>query len=135
MSSTDAGPEQHRDLLLELALLVNGRESVGHIFASLAERLLAAAAFDYASLFVVEDDPRFVRAVASFPAAIEPAAAGAVFREETVGVRLISGVPGGVEFALREMPALASLRNLHGAGMERAVPASGHGRPIRSRSR
>ncbi|HML97042.1 MAG TPA: GAF domain-containing protein [Tepidiformaceae bacterium] len=124
MSSTDAGPEQHRDLLLELALLVNGRESVGHIFASLAERLLAAAAFDYASLFVVEDDPRFVRAVASFPAAIEPAAPGAVFREETVGVRLISGVPGGVEFALREMPALASLRNLHGAGMERAWVAA-----------
>lgn len=120
MSSTDAGPRAYRDLLLELALLVNERESVERIFASLAERLLAAAAFDYASLFVVENDARFVRVAASFPVDVEPAIAGAVFREETVGVRSISGVPEGVEFALRDMPALASARNLHAAGLERA---------------
>lgn len=120
MSNTNAGPGQHRELLLELALLVNERDSVERVFASLAERLLQAAEFDYASLFVVEHDTRFVRVAASYPAEVEPAVTGAVFREETVGVQLVSSVPGGVEFALRDMPALASARNLHRAGMERA---------------
>lgn len=119
MSNADAGPKANRDLLLELALLVNERESVGRIFASLAERMLRAAEFDYASLFVLENDPRFVRAVASYPIEIEPAIAGAVFREETVGVQLIGGGADGVEFATSEVEDLASVRNLKAAGMRR----------------
>ena len=120
MSETDAAPLHYGDLLLELALLVNERGSVEEIFASLAGRLLEAADFDFSSLFVVDTDPRYVRAVASFPFEMGRAESGARFREETVGLRLIAELPDGLDFATAEMPALASARNLREAGMERA---------------
>ncbi len=120
MSRSDAAPAAHRDLLLELALLVNERSSVADIFASLAGRLLEAADFDFTSLFAVDVDPRYVRAVASFPFATEPAVAGARFREETVGLRLIRDSPEGLDFSTAEMLTLDSVRNLHASGMERA---------------
>lgn len=120
MSKADSVPLANRDLLLELALLVNERETVGNIFAALAGRLLEAADFDYASLFVVDTDPRFLRAAASFPFEVGPAVSGARFREATVGLQLISGVSAGLDFATGDMPALESARNLQAAGMERA---------------
>ena len=120
MSEADTAPLNHRDLLLELALLVNERGSVEEIFASLAGRLLEAADFDFTSLFVVDTDPRYVRAVASFPFEVGRAVAGARFREETVGLGLIAEVRDGLDFPTAEMPALESARNLHGAGLERA---------------
>ncbi len=120
MSRSDAAPAAHRDLLLELALLVNERGSVADIFASLAGRLREAADFDFTSLFVVDTDPRYVRAVASFPFDMGRAVAGARFREETVGLGLIAGLPDGLDFATAAMPALDSARNLDAGGMARA---------------
>lgn len=120
MSKADSVPLANRDLLLELALLVSERETVGDIFASLAGRLMEAADFDFASLFVVDTDRRFLRVVASFPFEMEPAVAGARFRNETVGLHLVSEFPDGLSFAPGEMPGLESARNLHAAGMERA---------------
>jgi signal transduction histidine kinase/CheY-like chemotaxis protein/transcriptional regulator with GAF, ATPase, and Fis domain len=120
MSETEATPQAHRDLLLELALLVNERGSVGEIFASLAGRILEAADFDYTSLLVVDADPRYVRVAASFPIEVGPAVLGARFREETVGLGAMAGRPEGLGLATAELPGLDSTRNLREAGMERA---------------
>jgi signal transduction histidine kinase/transcriptional regulator with GAF, ATPase, and Fis domain/ActR/RegA family two-component response regulator len=51
---------------------------------------------------------------------LEPAVAGARFREETVGLSLIREVSDGLDFATADMPALDSARNLHAAEMQRA---------------
>jgi hypothetical protein len=92
MSRSDAAPAAHRDLLLELALLVNERGSVADIFASLAGRLLQAADFDFTSLFAVDTDPRFLRVVGSFPLELEPPVAGAPVSGKTVW---LSHIPPG----------------------------------------
>lgn len=120
MSRHDAASQSRSDILLDLALLVTERRGVGEIFADFAARMLDGVAFDYACLFTAAEDPRVVRAVASYPPGVEPRFAGEVFPERSVGLRLLGSAPGGAEYGRGDIPDLVSGRNLMGSGFERA---------------
>ena len=64
---TPAHGDPNQAILLELALLMNERRSVAEVFASFAERLLAATRFEFTSLVTVEPDPRYARVVGRYP--------------------------------------------------------------------
>ncbi|MEO8540312.1 MAG: GAF domain-containing protein [bacterium] len=58
---------EHRDLLLELSLLLSERRGVDEIFASFAAHVRHGVTFDFTSLFVATEDPTMVRTVGNFP--------------------------------------------------------------------
>jgi len=121
MSRPDPALQSHGDVLLELALLVNERRSVEEIFAAFAGRMLDAARFDYATLqLVVEDDPRLIRAGASFPAQLRPAQARQIFPREDLGIDEIGTLSGGAEYTAATAPGFPSVRKVVEAGFQRA---------------
>ncbi len=87
-----------REVLLDLALLINGRRSVAEVFASFADRLLGGARFDYASLITFEADRRFVRVVGSYPDWARPEPGNEVFLERNAGIAPLEAFPGGREY-------------------------------------
>ncbi|HNM77627.1 MAG TPA: GAF domain-containing protein, partial [Tepidiformaceae bacterium] len=57
----------HRDLLLEISLLVSEQREIDEIFATFADHVRHGAAFEHASLLVITPDPGFMRLVGNIP--------------------------------------------------------------------
>ena len=57
----------HRDLLLEISLLVSEQREIDEIFATFADHVRQGAAFEHASLLVITPDPGFMRLVGNIP--------------------------------------------------------------------
>ncbi|MCZ2112197.1 MAG: response regulator [Dehalococcoidia bacterium] len=89
---------QQRAILLDLARLMSERRSVGEVFAAFSHQLLQVAEFDYASLVVVVDDPRYARIVGTYPVVIAPAVPGALFTERSFGISALPDGPEGTQY-------------------------------------
>lgn len=98
---TDADDEltgQQRAILLDVARLMSQRRSVGEVFAAFSRQLLQAAAFDYTALVMLEDDPRYVRIVGTYPFQMPPAIPGAVFTERSMRISSLPEGPEGTQY-------------------------------------
>jgi signal transduction histidine kinase/ActR/RegA family two-component response regulator len=111
--------DAHRDVLFELGQLMGQRTSLEDVFAGFAERILNVAAFDHASLFVVEPDARWARLVAAYPLADQLAGGDARFLSVELGLAALAAIPGGYEYSAAEV-GIRSTQELHAAGYERA---------------
>lgn len=115
----EAAQSEHRELLLDLALLVSERRSLAEIFSAFAESLLGATAFAHASLAVLEPDPRFMRVVGSFPPAVQPPPGDDIYPTRDAEVEAVAAIEGGLQYALAKVD-LPFARFMADAGLERA---------------
>ena len=111
-------PANRRTLLLELALLVTERQSLGDVFAAFAQSLVEFARFDYASLLVLEPDRPFVRVVGAFPAEAASGGSPTLFPANDAGMEHLPAFPQGVWYNPADIPGEA-LRLLAEAGIAR----------------
>ncbi len=90
--------EQHRDLLLEISLLVSERRGIDEIFAAFAGHIRHGATFDFTSLFVVTADPNLVRTVGNYPQFEGAWQPGSILHAADTGADRVAREPDGTEY-------------------------------------
>ena len=110
---------EHRDLLLELSLLISQQRGVDDLFASFAAHVRHGVTFDFASLFVTTNDPRYIRSVGNLPQLWEEAASGTIHRADAMGMDRMAGTGDGTEYIPKRLD-IPSSRALAEHGFERA---------------
>jgi signal transduction histidine kinase len=90
--------EQHRDLLLEVSLLVSERRGIDEIFAAFAGHIRHGATFDFTSLYVVTADPNLIRTVGNFPPFPGASKPGSIVTTASTGYDRIALERDGAEY-------------------------------------
>ena len=119
MDVPEALSAEHRDLLLELSLLISQQRGVDDLFASFAAHVRHGVTFDFASLFVTTNDPRYIRSVGNLPLLWEEAASGTIHRSDAMGMDRMAGTGDGTEYIPKRLD-IPSSRALAEHGFERA---------------
>jgi signal transduction histidine kinase/CheY-like chemotaxis protein len=90
--------EAQRDILLELSELMGRRRSVTEVFGAFMGRVVEAAAFDYVSLIVMEQDGRLATTVAAYPEVVRLNTQGVRYRRDELALEMMQEYPEGFEF-------------------------------------
>jgi len=119
MYPADRLSDEHRDLLLELSLLLSERRGVDEIFAAFSRKVGAGATVDFTSLFVTTADSRFLRSVGAYPEGVGTAPPNSVHRASVLGSDRLLPLKEGMEYIPRKLD-LPSTRILAESGYQRA---------------
>ncbi|MGE0601758.1 MAG: GAF domain-containing protein [Dehalococcoidia bacterium] len=119
MNRAEGFSPEHRDLLFELSLLISERRGVDEIYAAFADHIRLGITFTFTSLFVVTDDPDYVRSVGHYPYSHEPTAAGTLHRAAFLATDRVVQDTEGSEFIPRYVD-LESAQEMARTGLERA---------------
>lgn len=110
--------DQHRDLLLEISLLVGERRRIDEIFAAFAGHIRHGAAFDFTSLFVATADPNLVRTVGNYPQFEAAWLPGSILNATDTGADRVALEPDGTEYRPEKVD-IAATRALSAEGYKR----------------
>jgi hypothetical protein len=99
--------------------LISQQRGVDDLFASFAAHVRHGVTFDFASLFVTTNDPRYIRSVGNLPLLWEEAASGTIHRSDAMGMDRMAGTGDGTEYIPKRLD-IPSSRALADHGFERA---------------
>ncbi len=119
MNLADGFSREQRDLLFELSLLISERRGVDEIYAAFARHIRLGITFNFTSLFVVTQDPKYLRSVGHYPYSHEPTAAGTLHRTTRVAADRVVEFAEGSEFIPRYVD-IDSAQAMAETGLERA---------------
>ena len=110
---------EQRDLLFELSLLISERRGVDEIYAAFADHIRLGITFNFTSLFVVTEDPEYIRSVGHYPHTHDATAAGTMHRTTSMASDRVIEFEDGSEFIPRYVD-LDSAQAMADTGLERA---------------
>jgi|GEM_PF-1414364 len=118
MDPADHFSAEHRELLLELSVLLSEQRGVDEVFAAFSAHVRHGMTFDFTSLFVTTADPALIRDCGHYPPGGDFTALGTIHRASDMGMDQ-PGIIGGAEYIPRKLD-LPSTRALAEAGYQRA---------------